>query len=304
MVEGHSLLVEFVEGFEELYYQRKTSRLHFCRQSLHALLHTGPEATRIGPGTYSSQWTMERMIGILGQEIRQPSNPFQNLSERGLRRARINALEKIIPDVAKKSPQPRISVDLGQGYTLLGSRDANVRFVNPIYIPPIRHYFASNGVQLEENWVPRLKRWARVELPTKQIVRTAWKENMRSGSVRISRNIMVSDVIQQGNYGEVQFFFRATFQDNETRGLALVSVYDPPDPDLLRDSSHALWVSLYRGNESLKVINITLISTCVAMVPFAKPPDGRFFVCEKMGLEIGYLGGSQEEDGDANDPDA
>lgn len=109
---------------------------------------------------------------------------------------------------------------------------------------------------------------------------------------------------QQANYGEVQFFFRATFLDDEIRGLALVSVYDPPDLDLLRESSHALWVTLYRGNESLKVINITSISTCVAMIPFTKPPDGRFFVCEKMGLEIGYLGGLQEDAGDANDPDA
>ncbi|KAF8956352.1 hypothetical protein BDZ97DRAFT_1671721, partial [Flammula alnicola] len=140
-------------------------------------------------------------------------------------------------------------------------------------------------------------------LPTKQIVRTAWKENLRSGSVRISRNIMVYGE-QQVNYGEVQFFFRATVQDNEIRGLALISVYDPPDPDLLRESSHALWVALYRGNESLKVIDITSISTCVAMIPFTKPPDGRFFVCEKMGLEIGYLGGSYEDAGDANDPDA
>ena len=28
----------------------------------------------------------------------------------------------------------------------------------------------------------------------------------------------------------------------------------------------------------------------MAMVPFMKPPDGRFFVCEKMGFEVGSLG--------------
>jgi hypothetical protein len=109
---------------------------------------------------------------------------------------------------------------------------------------------------------------------------------------------------QKASYGEVQFFFRATLQNDEIRGLALVSVYDPPDLDLLHESSHALWVARYRGNEALKVINITSISTCVAMVPFTKPPDGRFFVCEKMGLEIGHLGGSHEEVDDDNDPDA
>jgi hypothetical protein len=40
---GHKLLVSFVTGFEQLYYQRKAIRLHFCQQSLHALLHVGPE---------------------------------------------------------------------------------------------------------------------------------------------------------------------------------------------------------------------------------------------------------------------
>ena len=77
-------------------YQRKECRLHFCCQSIHALLHIGPEITCIGPGTCSSQWCMERTIGILGQEFRQPSNPYQNLSECGLRRAQINAFENIM----------------------------------------------------------------------------------------------------------------------------------------------------------------------------------------------------------------
>lgn len=30
------------------------------------------------------------------------------------------------------------------------------------------------------------------------------------------------------------------------------------------------------------------------MVPFKEPHDGRFFVCEKMGLDIAFLGGYEE----------
>jgi len=100
---GHRLLIEFVQEFEEQYYQRREDRIHFVRQSIHALLHIAPEVTRIGPGMYYTQWCMERMIGILGQELRQPSNPYQNLSERGLRRARINALQNIIQDIQKRT---------------------------------------------------------------------------------------------------------------------------------------------------------------------------------------------------------
>jgi hypothetical protein len=191
LVDGHKLLVEFVEEFEILYYQRKECRLHFIRQSIHALLHIGPEITRIGPGTCSSQWCMERTIGILGQELRQPSNPYQNLSERGLRRARINALENIIPDLAKPTHAPRISENLGDKYILLGARDSNTRLVDEHHIPAIHAYYTQHGIPFDPEWIPCLRRWARVQLPNKQLVRTAWKEKMRSGPVRNSRNVMV-----------------------------------------------------------------------------------------------------------------
>ena len=191
LIEGHQLLVQFCLDFEELYYKRKVSRLHFCRQSLHALLHIGPEITRIGPGAYSSQWTMERMIGILGQEIRQPSNPFQNLSERGLRRARINALQNIIPDLVKPTHSPRISVDLGNGFILIGPQDPEPRMVHANFIPAFHAYFTSLGINFNPDWVPCLRRWARIKLPNEQFVRTAWKEKSRAGNVRSSRHIMV-----------------------------------------------------------------------------------------------------------------
>jgi hypothetical protein len=68
--EAHTFLIWFVEEYENLYYQRRVDRLHFCRPWLHTLLHTAPEILRIGPGIYDSQYTMERAIGDLGGEIR------------------------------------------------------------------------------------------------------------------------------------------------------------------------------------------------------------------------------------------
>ena len=112
----------------------------------------------------------------------------------------------------------------------------------------------------------------------------------------------IVDNIQVTHFGEVQFFFRAEIE-GQMHGLALISKYGPPDAELLHQSSNALWVSQYQGNEQLKVINIKSIATCIAMIPFMDPPDGRFFVCEKMGLEIGYLGGVDEDLNGANDPD-
>jgi hypothetical protein len=45
---------------------------------LHTLLHAAPETTRVGPGTYLTQFTMERAIGDLGGDIQQPSNIYGN----------------------------------------------------------------------------------------------------------------------------------------------------------------------------------------------------------------------------------
>jgi len=169
---------------------------------------------------------MECTIGILGQEIQQPSNPFQNLSECGLRRARINALESIFSDLVKPKIQPCVSKDLGDGYTLLGGRDSDAQSMHLTYIPALSAYFESIGIPVPPNWTPRLKHWARIQFPNKKIVHTAWKEKACSGSVRTSQNVMVwikqsFNVLSltslkwfenvngacTANFGEVQFFF-------------------------------------------------------------------------------------------------
>lgn len=46
--EAHKQLILFIEEFEALYYQRHPGRLHFIRQSIHALRHMAEETIRIG----------------------------------------------------------------------------------------------------------------------------------------------------------------------------------------------------------------------------------------------------------------
>ena len=67
---------------------------------------------------------MERTIGNLGEEIRQPSNPFANLSHRGLLRCQTNALIAIFPSLRPAERDfPRGVLDLGGGYLLLRAQD-------------------------------------------------------------------------------------------------------------------------------------------------------------------------------------
>ena len=88
----HSDIVSFLLDFERLYCQRKAERLHFVHPCIHLLVHAVVEVERMGPLPYHSQWTMEQTIGDLGREVKQPSNPYANLSSRGLRRSQLNAL--------------------------------------------------------------------------------------------------------------------------------------------------------------------------------------------------------------------
>jgi hypothetical protein len=193
--KAHTLLIEFVEAFETLYYQRKITRLHFCRQSLHALLHLAPEACRVGPQVYYTQWTMERTIGNLGEEIKQPSNPFANLSQRGLRRSQVNALKAIIPDLEPDSNElPRGSRDLGNGFILLRARDITAREIDGRAGEAIRKYYQEQAPdEFDPNSWPHIIRWARLRLPNGQIARSAWKEKLKPMElVRMARNVKVA----------------------------------------------------------------------------------------------------------------
>ena len=159
-------------------------RLHFCRPSLHTLLHTSPEAFRIGPGAYHTQFTMERTIGDLGQEIRQPSNPFGNLCQIALRRSQLNALKAMCPELDDTDISlPKYSQDNGDGYIFLTPRQQR----------PGNLLGIEKAVVEEELGVSVLRKWGRVRLPNGQIARSMFSETRRmSPHIRITRNVKVS----------------------------------------------------------------------------------------------------------------
>lgn len=189
LIEAHRLLLEFVRDFEIIYYQAKKGRLHFVRQSIHTLLHLVPETFRIGPLGDCSQWTMERMIGSLGREIKNHSSPYSNLSERGVRRCRVNSLKVMIPDLEPdESKLPYKSQDLGDGYVLLRALDQHPYNPTQVEIRALQAYLAS--VQDSSNDF-RIHRWARLQLPIGQTARSAWKETIQKRAARMSRNVKV-----------------------------------------------------------------------------------------------------------------
>lgn len=193
LIIAQDFFQSFAHDFETLYYQRRVDRLHFCRQSIHALLHLAPEVTRLGPPICSSQWTMERTIGNLGEEIRQPSNPYANLSQRGLLRCQVNALMAMIPNLQQTpSALPRGGLDLAEGFALLRAQDRYDRTMRPCEAQSLATFIRNlNGTEMGSD-CPKITRWARLRLPNGQVARSRWKEAQKPlKKIRTSRNVKV-----------------------------------------------------------------------------------------------------------------
>ena len=182
IVEAHQAIIQFVEGFENLYYQRRPDRIQFCRPCIHTLLHLAPEAFRTGPGCLTSQFTLERTIGFLIQDIRQPSNPYANLSQIAMRRTQVNSLIAVCPELDKPARKvPRGAVDLGDGIMLLRPQDASLPDLTPAETNLLRQAFQVESVL----------RWGRYSLPSGYIARSLYCEARKKKRPRVTRNVKV-----------------------------------------------------------------------------------------------------------------
>lgn len=191
LLVAHRAFLEFVYEFELLYYERKLARLHFIRPCVHALTHIVPEHFRLGSLTELSQWTMERTIGNLGEEIRLHSDPYANLSQRVIECARANALYALAPDlfrITKKLPSG--AYDVGGNYVLLGPREHHE--VDVTTLDAFKRFADSNHWRIKNTDSLGVDRFARLLLPNGQIARSWWHEKKRPvEKVRIARNVKV-----------------------------------------------------------------------------------------------------------------
>jgi len=90
------------------------------------------------------------------------------------------------------------------------------------------------------------------------------------------------------HFAEVKFLFIITL-GGVSRTLALISLYSPPDEHLLALSHTTLVVCRYQGEQVLVVIDVKLILSVVAMIPFPFIVGGhgdQHFMVEKIGLDV------------------
>ncbi|ETW86461.1 hypothetical protein HETIRDRAFT_307532, partial [Heterobasidion irregulare TC 32-1] len=108
-------------------------------------------------------------------------------------------------------------------------------------------------------------------------------------------------------YGEVLYFFQHK-ANNTMHTLTMVSLYGLENEFLLAESSGTVWVCQAQGNNTLVVINVKTILTCVAMVLYIfLIPDTDllqlYLAMDKLGADIGNMGGASENDNNVSDDD-
>ncbi|KIK55417.1 hypothetical protein GYMLUDRAFT_62546 [Collybiopsis luxurians FD-317 M1] len=258
-------------------------------------MHTVKEVICLGPGGYCTQFPMECTIGDLGQEIKQPSNPFANLSQCVLCCAQVNALKVMLPemDTDARYKIPRGAVDMGKGMLLLRPQQKVWYFGKS---EEEKYLFE----QLSIDWVCQ---WGCLHLPNGQIAHSQFVEIdlYKKCQLRNSRNVkIVHNDIE--DFAEVWFYFLNTTAcsansndsdsgssdiGNNMNAYAVVSVYSWPDPDLLRQSSGALW--------ALPVDQIQSVVSMQPLPPLAGECNDRWFVVEKPGLDNAIFTGHEED---------
>ena len=137
------------------------------------LLHTAPEITRVGPGTYSSQYTMEHAIGDFGKDIQQPSNPFANLSQIAVRWSQLNALEAICLELDTNTNLLPIGNDISNGYFLLALCE---KYPSNLHGGPEWIVIHTRFLHMMGVW-----QWGRLRLPNGQISWSLYSEMQRKG---------------------------------------------------------------------------------------------------------------------------
>jgi hypothetical protein len=138
---------------------------------------------------------MERVIGVFGSLIKQPSNPFANLAEQAKKVAEVNALVSIWPELEYANQDPHGSIDIGNGFLLLGPKDEGPYDLAPPEQTALETFYSILPDPLQN--IPKsIYRWGRLRVPTEQIARSYWKEVVRSSkSARTDRNLKVRGLL-------------------------------------------------------------------------------------------------------------
>lgn len=127
---------------------------------------------------------MERTIGNLSQEIRLHSNPYANLTRRGVACCIANTIFAKFPGLWGGAPDlPRIVIPLAEDYVLLHPREDTPSAMRQDEFVALQKY-----TEFDPQLIPSqdISCYGRLQLPNGHRVRCAWKEDERKKELCIS----------------------------------------------------------------------------------------------------------------------
>jgi hypothetical protein len=198
LLRGHAVLLDFVQEYEELYYQRNASRIHFVWQSIHLLTHITPEMLRAGPLACYAQWTLETAIGNLGQEIHQDRDLYANLAQQAILRAQVNSLQARFPHIKVEvhlrtgSCLPNNACVFESGYAFLLHHEKFPMPLSDDELDTLMVYWQVQGWPNQDSWPNGVCHWARLCLPNGQRARSVWLESSAAVEYRRTSCVEVS----------------------------------------------------------------------------------------------------------------
>ncbi|EJD36916.1 hypothetical protein AURDEDRAFT_173986 [Auricularia subglabra TFB-10046 SS5] len=315
--EAADYLARFLKGFEELYIRRRQERMHLHTQIIHLVQHLAPEYLRVGPGGLHSQWMLERHIGNLTDELRLHSNPYQNLAAISLRRAQMNALKALCPELehhAARERPPAYSLALDEGYVLLCphqrkhtpmTRAENYALYVTLHEPPEDPELLEQFKLDADETVLKVRRWGGLQLPNGHKVWSEWAlARVKSGRRREACNVKIDLANKPNDYSfaRVRYFFQYQL-NGETRTLAMIEQYGNAMVDL-HDSSHGtVLVAERMGDDGLDVIDYSQVISLVTAPPIPESWqgnwEGKYYIAEKMGMDVTWFDLKGDDDGEA-----
>jgi hypothetical protein len=283
------------------------SRIHFVRQSIHLLTHIASETFRVGPLACYSQWTLESAIGNLRREIHQDRDMSANLAQRAVLRAQTNSLQARFPDIRlvfgdNDVPPLPTRARTFEGYAGYAFLPRYEEYPSPLSQIGERDalmlYWHVQGWPNADTWPHAVCRWAKLQLPNGQKVRSVWSETSSTTKLRRSSCAEVSNTsihtvhdinsLAQVSYrnevriANVLFYFCLRFGDS-WYPLAMIDLFSKPEEDILSESSGTVY--LCDEHNGIAVVPITSIHSMVSMFPDMRAnPSGDISLTGKFSL--------------------
>ncbi|KIK41507.1 hypothetical protein CY34DRAFT_12978 [Suillus luteus UH-Slu-Lm8-n1] len=260
------LFVEFIEEFEELYYQCRLEQIHF--------------------------WTMERTIGNL--VMCHSSRSTQRIDDYDPDYNKL-LYPRWLKDLGGGYALLKLQECCRHDATFAESLEIKA-FLDTYYPHSPEHAF------FDPHMCFRVCRWARLRLPNGQTCRSVFSQRETQANARHARNVKLS-IAGVLYFAEVLFFFEIRMHPDihDLEPLALITIYSPPDRALLQDLSNTFYTCTHHGEAGLRVVRVPSIQSIVAMVPHMLVGEERFYMFEKPGMDLANLGGILwDEDEDDN----